>query len=176
MIHVTNLLQLDCKRRCHAPLMWSCEKADGIQSSKVSARTIMKHCCRVCGKTVEQNKKKTKALFTVVGLRDSIIRDWPSPKICPNLPARSASPTSTNLLACKHNQNNSGQNLSMHWWKQWDIGVLSTGDWKSIRELMQLLSLLSSSTFAGSPTRIPIPKRILPTTPHNQQTSQLRSV
>ena len=41
-----------------------------MEPSKVSTKTIVKHCCRVCGKAVEH--KKWKALFTVVGLRDRI--------------------------------------------------------------------------------------------------------
>ena len=42
-----------------------------MESSKVSVRTIVKRCCRVCGKAAEQ-KKPWKVLFTVVGLRDRI--------------------------------------------------------------------------------------------------------
>ena len=55
--------------------MQSCEKTVvTVESSKVSVRTIVKRCCRVCGKAVEQKKKKQnrKALFAVVGLRDRI--------------------------------------------------------------------------------------------------------
>jgi len=50
-------------------------------------------------------KKKRKALFTELLSDCRIFRDWQSwRKICPNLPARSASSTSTNLLAYKHSQ------------------------------------------------------------------------
>ena len=83
---------------------------DGIQQGISSDHRKTLLSCVWQALRAKKNPKKTKALFTVVGLRDRIaerllhLLGLTIMKICPNLPVRGTSPTSTNLLACKHSQ------------------------------------------------------------------------
>ena len=165
MIHVTNFLQLQVTLpRPFDAIAWKSRYNDGIQHGISSDHHETLLSCVWQGRRAKKKGKcsSQSLAWGTESLSDCrIFLGLTVTKICPNLPARSVSPTSTKLLA---------NTIRLQLRTELVNALIETTlryRWTLCWGLKEHLGGDATSTCACSPTRIPTPKRILPTTPQS---------
>ena len=149
-----------------------------MESRKATARLFVKSCCRVCGKTVDQRNRK--ALFTIVGLRDRIadrlshlseltvkkddLSEFACRKCIDNLDKLTRMQIQSEQLKTELVNALMETSLRHRSALSWGLKEPSGGDSVVVTARPPL-----STTSTGSPSRIPLPKQVLPTTPQSAE-------